>query len=527
VPDDTRSLADADSPRAGGESPVAGVSATMPHGDPALAGIGGDMRGLDRQLITGIAWTGGMKWAVQGITWASTIIVARLLTPADYGLVGMAALLMGLLTLMAEAGIGLAIVTMRDLNRSQIAQINTVAVQMGLAGMLIAAAAAYPLSRFFGAPALIPVVMVMSIGFVITAFRVVPYALMQRDMRFRVLALIEGGTALLMAVVMVLLAWLGFRYWTLVIGGLINVAVSAGLAVALQPHGFGWPRLREIGPALRFSWHTLVSRLSWYTYSQADFVVAGRVLGQSALGAYNFAWTLASIPVEKVVGLFSRVLPAVFAAVQDDPPALRRYFLNITEAIALVTFPMTIGLALVSPLFVPLVLGEQWLMMVAPLQLIALYASVRAVSPLLVQVLIAVRETRFNMWNSVLAAIVLPIAFIIGSRWGTVGIALAWIIVHPLILLPLFFRVRRAIDVSWVSYGRALWPAVGASVIMAIAVLAIDRLVPAGVEGLSRLIMQIGAGAVGYVGTLLLLHRRRVKMLVDVVKSLRRKEVQA
>lgn len=461
-----------------------------------------------------------MKWSVQAVTWASTIVVARLLSPEDYGLVGMAALLMGLLTLLSEAGIGLAVVTMRELTRRQIAQINTLAVQMGVAGTIIAAAAAYPLSRFFSAPALTTVLLVMSLGFAISSFRVVPYALLQRDLRFRLLAIIEGITALLLAGAMILLAWLGFRYWTLVIGNLLSVAVSAALVAVFAPHGFHWPRFGDIGPALRFSWHTLVSRLSWYVYSRADFAVAGRVLGQSALGAYNFAWTLATIPVEKVTALLARIAPAVFAAVQDDTPALRRYFLNLTEGIAAITFPMTLGLALVAPWFVPLVLGDQWTMMVAPLQLIALYASVRSISPLLVQVLIAVKETRYNMWNSILAAFVLPIAFIIGSRWGTVGIAAAWIIVHPLVLLPLFLRVQRAIVVSTLAYLRALWPALSASAIMAATVMTVQQTVSS--SDAVVLAVQIAAGAISYVASLLLLHRSRIGALLTLLRSLRR-----
>ncbi len=461
-----------------------------------------------------------MQWAMQLITWVSTIIVARLLTPADYGLVGMAGLLMGLLAVLSEAGVGLAVVTLRELDRSRIAQINAVSVLMGVAGTLIAAAIAIPLARFFDAPNLTTVVVVMSLGFTISAFRVVPHALLQRDLQFRTLAVIDGLTALLQAATMVTLAFLGFRYWTLVIGGLLGIVFSTAAKYALRPHGFAWPHINEIAPALRFSWHVLVSRLAWFVYSRADFMVAGRVLGQAALGVYNFAWTLATMPVEKVTALVVRVTPSIFAAVQDDPPALRRYLLNLTEAMAIITFPMTFGLALVAPRFVPLVLGEQWFEMIVPLQVIALYASVRSISPLLSQILASLRKTRYKMWHSLAAVIVLPTAFYIGSRWGIVGIALAWVIAHPLILIPQYWYVFRVMKLPATAYVRCLWPAISAAAVMSGIVLLV---IPAtsDLPAPIALALQVGSGAVAYGAVLLLLHRQRLSAFMSVMRTIR------
>src|SRR2546425_8629430 len=109
---------------------------------------------------------------------------------------------------------------------------------------------------------------------------------------------------------------------------------------------------------MTFSRHIIVGRLAWYVYSNADFLVAGRILGKVALGLYEVGWNLANVPIEKITSLVGQVTPAVFSAVQRDHAALRRYLLRVTEGLALITFPASLGLALVAPDFVLLTLGR-------------------------------------------------------------------------------------------------------------------------------------------------------------------------
>ena len=146
------------------------------------------------------------------------MVVARLLLPSDYGLVGMAAIYINLFTLFSEFGIGTAVVTLQDLSEHQVAQLNTVSVLTGLLGFLISAAAAVPLGKFFRAPNLPLVVVVLSCGFVVSGVRTVPYSLLQKELRFKLLAIIEGMQGVVQAAVTLVLAFLGFGYWALVLG---------------------------------------------------------------------------------------------------------------------------------------------------------------------------------------------------------------------------------------------------------------------------------------------------------------------
>lgn len=480
-------------------------------------------RALDRSLVRGVAWTATAKWATQALSWVSWLIVARLLSPEDYGLVGMAALYLGLITLLSEFGLGTAVLAVRDLSVEQLNQLNSLAVLLGLASLLASCATAIPLGRFFQAPQLPLVVVALSTTFVITSFKTVPLALLQRDLRFKALALIDLSQALVLAISMIGFAVAGFRYWTLVCGAVLGALMSTGAVLTLRHLLFAWPRPKSLKHAITLSSNVVIARLCWYASANADFLAAGRILGKAALGFYNVGWTLASIPVDKVTALVGQVTPAFFSAVQRDPPAIRRYLLRITEGIALITFPVSLGLALVARDFVLVVLGSKWEASIAPLQLLAAYAAFRSITPLLHQVLLSIRDSKFVMWNMVAAAVLMPTSFYFsGQRWGTVGLAMAWVLVDPLIIFPSYWRVFSKIELSPKAYFVALWPALSGTGLMAAGVLAVG--VFSGSEWTAglRLAAQIGAGMTSYGLACLILHRERFKAFRELVTAARR-----
>jgi PST family polysaccharide transporter len=168
---------------------VGAPAAAQEHVLPIDSKSSDDLRGI---FMRGLAWTAAMRWASQLFSWVSTLVVARLLAPEDFGLVSMAAVYLGFLGLLSEFGFGSAIITLRTITPKQIEQLNLAAVMLGVASFAVTCAAAIPLGHFFGSPQLPMIIVVMGLGFVISSFRSVPNALLQRDMSFKSLALIEG-----------------------------------------------------------------------------------------------------------------------------------------------------------------------------------------------------------------------------------------------------------------------------------------------------------------------------------------------
>lgn len=485
--------------------------------DPALEPKHGD-----GTMLRAVAWTGVSRWAIQLLTWVSTIVVARILAPSDYGLIGMATIYLGLVSLISEFGLGQAVITLREMSSHHVAQLNSVSVAAGGLLFAISCVMAAPLAVFFHSPKLAPVIVVMSISFLVSGAQVIPDALLQSDLRFKLLASFDTTRVLIQSLTTVSMALLGFGYWSLAAGGVASAVAAASMALIARPHRFSWPRWQDIKHALGFSGDVLGSRVAWYAYANSDFLVAGRMLGQAPLGAYTIAWTIASTPVEKITNMITRVTPAFFSAVQNDKARLRRYLLGITEGLSLLTLPACVGMALVADQFVQVVLGPKWISAVLPLRLLALCAALRAITTVFPNMLFAMRHSRFVMWNTIVAAVVFPPAFYISSRWGTGGIAFTWLAIYPLITAPYLWRTFVATDLSVWTYLRSMLSALRASLIMTLAILAVRAVTPATWPMMLRFAISVGAGAISYGAILFLLDRRRLGQLFQ---SLRRAEL--
>jgi PST family polysaccharide transporter len=482
---------------------------------------------LDRSMVRAVAWNAAAKWLTQILTWLATIIVARLLTPADYGLVGMAGLYLTLATMVSQIGIADAVIAMTGLTRRQLSELNTVAMLVGIALVGLSCAVARPLAHFFASPALESVVLVVSIVYVANGLQVVPRALMQRELRFKALAGIEMARALAQMVVTLVLAVLGFGYWSLVLGTVASAFLGTGLTLCFRQHPFAFPRFSQLRKELSFSANVMVSGATWYVYSNSDFLVAGRVLGQVPLGFYTLAWTISSAPIEKVGNLLLSVTPAFFSAVQHDKAELRRYLSRLTEMLAYVTVPLSFGIIVLADVLVPVVLGPKWAGVVGPLRLLGLLTAFRSIAILPGRVLNVTGDTSFTMWSSIATAAVLPFAFLLGSRWGTNGIATAWILAYPPLMVPIFYRTFQRIEMKALEYLASLMPSLGASLAMACAILAIRAVLGRGHSPLLSLGVSGITGALFYGGTLWMFHRERVLGLWRAILRARRSAPEA
>ena len=477
---------------------------------------------MDRALLHGLAWTAGAKWASQLLSWASTLVVANVLDPADYGIVGMSVLVLTLVSLVNEFGVTTAIVTLRDLTEEDLRRLNAFAVLFGLVCFAVGAALAIPIGAYFRSPVLPLVVLVQSTGFILSSLQSVPSARLQREVDFKRLATIDVVRSFVASLAALSLALIGARYWTLVGAELLAAATQTVLLVRVRPTGFLWHNFDRVRSAIAFGGRTVIGRLSWYVYSNADFAVAGRMLGATALGAYSFAWTLVSLPVEKITSLLARVTPSILSANRDNPAGLQRYVLGITEGLALLTVPATAGIALVAPDLIPLAFGQKWQMAVVPLQFLAASMAIRSIVPVTTNAMVALRDVRFLMWHGVVTAGIFPICFLTGARVaGIQGIAFAWLIAYPLSVIPLFWRAlyTRIFDAR--GYLAALAPAVECTAVMCAVVLALRwRLITLSTPPslAVRCAAEVAAGVVTYLLVLRIRYYSRARAAIAFIR---------
>jgi O-antigen/teichoic acid export membrane protein len=505
------------------------VSATeiaLSGGSLAVSASAAGRDSIDQLLFKGLAFTGGVNSLMQVLRWSTTLLLARILVPADYGLVGMAIVFTGLVALVNEFGLGAAIIQQRDLDEDAVARLGGLSVLVGIASCLVSLAAAGPIARFFGEPAVGAIVRVLAFRFILDSLLVLPRALLTRDLRFGALAKIDAIDAFALSVLSIGAAVAGMGYWSLVIGSGGSAVIAVLVATRIRRHRIAWPRrLRQLERSMRFGRDVLVTRLTWYAYSNADFLIVGRLLDSVALGLYTMAWNIASVPVEKVSAVVGRVTPGIFSAVQSDVTELRRYFLLLTEAIAFITLPMSIGFMIVADDFVLAILGEKWRPAIPALRVLAAYASVRSVSALPPQIMTAMGRPDLARRANTFAAVVLPLCFVLGTRWGIVGVAAGWVVGYPLTVMAFTFPYTfRLLELSARRYLRALWPAVSGTLVMAVAAAASRVLLFESVRPMPRLFAVASVGAVTYCALALTVHRSRMEAIRSLVIRLRGRE---
>jgi O-antigen/teichoic acid export membrane protein len=481
----------------------------------------GPTRRFDRFLIHSIAWTGIGRWITQIISWIATPIVARLLSPGDYGVASMAMVFIGFVQLINQFGLGSAIIQRRDLSEDQIARIGGLSVLLGAFFVVLSLVVGPAVARALGSAAVAPVIAVLSVTFLTTALQSLPRALLTRDLKFRHLAVMDGMEAIVQTSATLILAFLGFRYWALVLGAVVARTTAMALALRWRSHRLASPgALKTIAEPVRVGFHVVVTNIAFYTYNNADLAIIGRRLGAAALGSYTVGTSLASIPVDRLSGLVASATPGIFAAVQQDRLALRRYLLALTEGVALLTFPVAIGLALVAEEFVLVVLGTPWREAIAPLRVLALVAMFRSVLILLTGALIPTGHAKRLMHATLVMVFVLPPLFYVATAWGTLGVAVVWLTAYPLISVAFAMRYAfAAFHITPRLYLTALWPAARATLVMVAVVLTI-ALVAADAWSLALLLAaKCVAGAAVYTALVWYLHRDRIRSFLAMVRA--------
>jgi O-antigen/teichoic acid export membrane protein len=488
---------------------------------PLVDGPPGQQPSSGASLARALAWTAAVKWSGQAVSWIATLVVARLLSPHDYGVVALATVCLGLVTIFNEFGLGLAVIAHRNLTPHQLAQINAMALVVGLAAVGVSWAAAWPLGYVLGVSELPGIVCAMSTVLLITAVRTVPVGVLQRDLRFGRLAVAEGVQTLVGGVSTVASALAGLGYWALVIGHVLGALVFTILALAWAPTAMARPRARALGEVLIYSRHILVGRFTWYVSSQADHAVIGMTLGGAALGIYSMAWSLAALPLEKVGALLSQVTPGFFAASQSSREGLRRLVTTLTEGLALVAFPAAAGLALVAPEFIALALGERWRDAIVPLQVLAALAAFRSIQVVLSPVILVAGSAHLSMYLGILDVTVLPLALYVGSGWGVLGVATAYALAYPIIRIPLYVKVFQRTELSVGTYVTALWPALSAVCVMSLLVGALKLVLPPSWPLIVRFAVLVLLGVAGYLIALTTAHRSRLVTFFRTFRDLR------
>src|SRR5256712_1072036 len=454
------------------------------------------------QIAKSLFWVVWSRGAVQLVSFLSTLVVARLLNPADYGLMALVGVWTYAIALMAELGLGVAIVQFPELDDRELNACFWLTMGTSGIGYLVLYASAPAIAAWFASPMLSDVLRVAGLSLPLVALRIVPDGLLRKRLELDRVSQAEVASMLATMPVVLGMAWSGAGVWGLVAGSLgmplVQNIVSFWFVGWRPGLRIGSRRLPEI---IRYSVAALGVRVSWAVYSQVDVFVLGRVAGGSVLGFFAMAKLLATLPVDKVAVVLNQFTLPIMAGLQDDRPAMRASFLRALRLGACLTVPLCMGMALVADDFVYLALGDKWVPVVPLLRVLCVFGLVHALSVLLPPVFFARYRAAFVFWWNGALLLVMPVAFWVGAVWqGALGVALALVVVYPVLTAWMAREALRELALGWETVWHHLRPVIGATLIMVGLVLAIRWTLPASdsVDRLARLALAVGSGALAY-----------------------------
>jgi O-antigen/teichoic acid export membrane protein len=454
------------------------------------------------RIARSLFWVVWSRGAVQLISLLSALVVARLLDPQDYGLMALAGVWTYAIALLAELGLGVAIVQFPELEERELNICFWLAVGTTGIGYLALYASAPAIAAWFASPMLADVLRVAGLSLPLVAVRIVPDSLLRKRLELDRVSQAEVASMLATTPVVLALAWSGVGVWALVVGSLVMPLVQSVVSFWFVRW---WPGLRvgsrRLPELLRFSLAALGARVGWVVFQQVDAVVLGKVSGQVVLGFYSMAKLLASLPLEKITVVANQLALPIMAEVQADRATMRASFLRGLRLVACLTVPLGTGLALVADDFVWVALGEKWMAAVPLLRVLCILGLIRSVDTLLPPVLLARYRAGALFWWTAALLLIMPFAFWTGAAWmGPLGVALAWVVVYPIVMAWMARQGLQELELHWTAVWVQLRPVMDAALVMAVAVVAARWALPASeaADRLLRLGLTTGLGAVVY-----------------------------
>ncbi len=403
----------------------------------------------------------------------TSIILARLLAPEDFGLLGMALVFISLVAVFNNFGIGSVIVQKQDLDDGNMSSIFWFSLLIGFLALLIIMAAAPFIAIFFSQSALVPIISVMSLNFIFISLSTVQNSILLKNLKLKKLTFLEVFSTVFSGVLGVSLAFLGYGVWSLVWQ---SIALNLVYAILLWITNDWTPKLhfdwKDIKSIINFTGNLSGFNLLNYFSRNADKLLIGKFLGATALGYYTVAYTLMLYPLTNISSVLSKVMFPALSQIQHDYSKFRSFYLKSTKYIAFITFPMMLGLFAIADEFVLIVYGEKWAPVIFLIKVLSIIGLVQSIATMVGNIYLSKGRTDWMFRWSILASTIAVGAIFIGLRWGIDGVAVSYAIASILLTYPNFAVPFKLIDLRFTDFVLSLKKETATSMIMFIIVMA-------------------------------------------------------
>ncbi len=464
------------------------------------------MHDLQTKLIRGVSWSALQRLGSQAIQGVVFLLLARLLEPKDFGLLSLALVYVTFLQIFVEQGVGDAVIQRREIDADYLDTAFWTNLLGGLAFCAVGWAVADAVAGVFGQPELAPILRWLSLLFPLTALTIVPQCLLRREMRFKTLAtcsLVQFSTSGAVAVAM---AFRGAGVWSLV--GQQFAAAGAG-AAALWFATDWRPRFtvcrRCFKELLWFGSNVTGVNVLNLINRQADNLIIGYFLGPVALGYYAIAYQILVNVANLFVGTINSVALPLFARLQHDRAEFQLAIFRLTSLTCVISAPIFYGLSALAPEAISVCFGDKWAASVPSLQVLCLVGLLYAGFYFHGSILTALGKPQWNLFLNALQAAGNCAAFLVGVRWGIVGVATAYV-VRAYLMAPIHLWVlRREAGVDVRIYVKQFLPAGVSSVVMMLGIAGFKSASVDTLSAASELALAVCAGGALYLAMILVL----------------------
>lgn len=465
---------------------------------------------VNRQIAKGAIWMVAFKMLDRSIAVVSTVVLARMLDPHDFGLVGMAMILLSAMSLLMSFGFDIQLIQNPKAGRDEFDTAWTFNVIFAVSCAAVLMLLAAPAAAFYREPQLEAIVYVLAVGFALEGFSNIGTVAFRREMRFDREFKFLMSKRLASLVVTIPLAIYLRSYWALVIGQLTGIILSLALSYIVSTYR---PRLSLKAKVDMFhasKWLVLNSFFQFIQARAPSFLLA-RSSGASAVGIYSISVEIAHLPSNELVAPVNRAAFPGYAKVAHDLPALRASFLKVIGAIAMVSIPSGAGIIMVADLLVPAALGWKWASAIPVIQLLAVYGVIKAVQTNISYIYLALGHVkRITIISCIQVSFMLVVLIPSAMEWGVMGAAGAYVATGVLMIPINQVLVARCLDLNGSTFMRELVRPLAAASIMALAILALKSQLVLRHETLDyvlALLLCVAVGALVYVMVLYVLWR--------------------
>jgi O-antigen/teichoic acid export membrane protein len=473
---------------------------------------------LKNKAASGIKWSSVSQIGRQIMQFVTAAILARLLSPSDFGLVGMATIVIGFVDLFKDLGTSAAVIQRKNISDELLYSIFWINLAFGLLGMIVLLMLSPVVASFYHEPRVTSILRILSLNFFISSISILQKAILERNLAFNILAKVEISAVLSGSVVGIGAAILGFGVWSLIYQTLAVVVVTTVLlwaATRWKPKMiFAWNEVKEVSSySLNLTGFTVLN----YFSRNGDYLLIGKFLGTQELGYYTLAYRLMLYPLQNISAVIGRVMFPVLSQIQDDNEKLRIVYLKVTSTIALITFPMMFALGPVAESFVLTLFGSQWKPVILLLMILAPVGMVQAIGTTVGAIYQAKGRTDWVLRWGIVSSILVMSSFVIGLQWGIVGVASAYAIATFILAYPSFAIPFRLIDLRMSDFATVLWRPFVASLFMLGVLLGLKFLLPFKLASSWTLGILVLTGCLVYLLVSWLINREQIQQVLGIL----------